>query len=334
MRRLIVGCLAAAVLLGGGIYLIGQQLRGCGLLDVWLRRSGCIVAHEFPHLFDGASLNNPAMAFEGDTDRLALAMTETQPATAAGVIPQRYTLLEVSAESGSVLNRTPLGEFEEGRLSGAILLSWNGRHAAMAAPRPGKAAAADQVAATLKLMPLAGGDPGWEKPMDDIPVSRSGFGQFDPDNQRFRLFTGAWSIGGEKIGRSQVNWNRAFGSGDMPVNTPDGTTAVVRPDKGLIEFVQADGHRSSHDLGIAKQQISTNWLLLSPDGRRLSLILHPVAEDGILQVWDIRTGRRLIGTPVPGLATEAAWSADSGRLAVRRNGREGSGYALFAVEGR
>lgn len=335
-RRLIVGCLAAAMLVGGGIYAIGQQLRSCGLIDIWLRRSGCIAAHEFPTLFDGKSLNNPAMAFEGDSDRLALAMTETRPATATGAIPQRYILLEVSAESGTVLNRTPLGGFEEGRLNGAILLAWNGRHAAMAVPQPGKAAAPaakEQVAATLKLMALAGGEAGWEKPLDDIPASRSGFGQFDPDNQRFRLFTGAWTIAGEKIDRGQVNWNRAFGSGDMPVNTPDGTTAVVRADKGAIEIIQADGRRSSHDLGIAGQQISTNWLLLSPDGRRLSLILRPVGADGILQVWDIRTGQRLIDAVVPRLATEAAWSADGRRLAVRRSGLEGSGYALFAIDG-
>lgn len=331
MRRLIVGCLAAAMLAGGSIYLVGQQLRSCGLLDVWLRRSGCIAAYEFSNLFDGRSLNNPAMAFEGESDRLALAMTETQPATAAGVIPQRYTLLEVSAESGMILRRTPLGDFEEGRLNGAILLSWNGRHAVMAVPQPGKAAAMEQVAATLRLMPLTSGDPGWEKPMDDIPTSRSGFGQFDPDNQRFRLFTRAWTIGGEKIDRGQVNWNKALGSSDMPVNMPDGTTAVVRANQGVIEIVQADGRRSSHDLGIAKQQISTNWLLLSPDGRRLSLILRPVEADGILQVWDMRTGQRLINAAVPRLATEAAWSADGRRLAVRRDGREGSGYALFAI---
>lgn len=95
--------------------------------------------------------------------------------------------------------------------------------------------------------------------------------------------------------------------------------------------MQADGRRSSHELGIDKQQISTNWLLLSPDGRRLSLILRPVEADGILQVWDIRTGQRLIDATVPGLATEAAWSADGRRLAVRRDGREGSGYAVFAI---
>ncbi|QEN88722.1 hypothetical protein FZC33_21535 [Labrys sp. KNU-23] len=330
-RRLIVWCLAVAVLIGGGAYVINEQLRACSLLDVWLRRSGCIAAHEFSNLFDGKSLNNPAMAFEGDSDRLALAMTETQPATAAGVIPQRYTLLEVSAESGMVRRRTPLGGFEEGRLNGAILLSWNGRHAVMAVPQPGKVAAKDQVAATLRLMPLIGSDPGWEKPMDDIPTSRSGFGQFDPDNQRFRLFTKAWTIAGEQIDRGQVNWNKALGSSDMPVNMPDGTTAVVRTNQGVIEIVQADGRRSSHELGIDKQQISTNWLLLSPDGHRLSLILRPVEADGILQVWDIRTGQRLIDATVPGLATEAAWSADGRRLAVRRDGREGSGYAVFAI---
>lgn len=334
-RRLIVWCLAVAVLISGGAYVINEQLRTCGFLDVWLRRSGCVAAHDFPNLFDGRSLNNPAMAFEGDTDRLALAMIETQPAIAAGVIPQRYTLLEVSAESGMVLRRTSLGGFEEGRLNGAILLSWNGRHAVMAVPQPGKAAApatTEQVAATLRLMPLTGSDPGWEKPMDAIPASRSGFGQFDPDNQRFRLFTGAWTIGGEKIDRGQVNWNKALGSSDMPVNTPDGTTAVVRAGKGVIEIVQADGRRSSHDLGIAKQQISTSWLLLSPDGRRLSLILRPVGADGILQVWDMKAGQRLINTAVPRLATEAAWSADGRHLAVRRDGREGSGYALFAID--
>ena len=82
-RRLIVGCLAAAMLVGGGIYAIGQQLRSCGLIDVWLRRSGCIAAHEFPTLFDGKSLNNPAMAFEGDSERVERRLPPRRPACPA-----------------------------------------------------------------------------------------------------------------------------------------------------------------------------------------------------------------------------------------------------------
>lgn len=330
-RRIIVGCLAAAALVGGAAAVAIEQLRACNRLDLWLGRSGCLATHDYPNLFEGGNLNRPAMAFEGDTNRLAMAMTETRPATANGVIPQRYTLLEVTAESGAVLRQTPLGELKEGRLNGAILLSWNGRYAAMAVPQPEPSAAGEQVRATLRLMPLAGSGSGWEKPMDDIPESRSGLGQFDPDNSRFRLFTGAWTVDGQAIDRGQINWNKALGSSTMPVNTPDGTTALVNTTTGTIGITQADGQRSSHDLGVAKGKISTNWLLLSPDGRKLSLILRPSEADGILQVWDVRSGRRLIDTPVPRLGTEAAWSADSRRLAVRRNDRGGSGYALFAV---
>ncbi len=325
-----MGCLAAAALVGSAVTIAVEQLRACNRLDLWFGRSGCLAAHDYPGLFEGGNLNRPAMAFEGDTNRLAMAMTETRSAT-AGVIPQRYTLLEVTAESGTVLRQTPLGELEEGRLNGAILLSWNGRHAAMAVPQPGPSAAKEQVKATLRLMPLVGDGSGWEKPMDDIPESRSGLGQFDPDNSRFRLFTGAWTIEGQAIDRSQVNWNKALGSGTMPVNTPDGTTALVNAATGTIGITQADGRRSSHELGVGKERISTNWLLLSPDGRKLSLILRPSEGDGILQVWDIKAGRRLIDTSVPNLGTEAAWSADSRHLAVRRSGREGSGYALFAL---
>jgi hypothetical protein len=153
---------------------------------------------------------------------------------------------------------------------GGILLSWNGHYAAMAVPQPqGQGDPINRVEATVKLMPLVGNGTGWEKPMGDISFNANGGGHFDPDNQRFELYNRAWTLDGKEIDYRQVNWDHSAKDPlEGSVKTPDGTTAVVDTLRDTIVIVQADGRRSTHQLGLRKKAFDLwPYMRLSPDGR-------------------------------------------------------------------
>ena len=111
---------------------------------------------------------------------------------------------------------------------------------------------------------------------------------------------------------------------------------VINLAKETLEIVHADGRRSSHSLG-TRDDIGDSpigpFVALSPDGRKLALKITATDLDDILQVWDLRTGERLLNVARDHLGSVFAWSADSQRLAVTLYGDEGDGYALFSVGG-
>jgi hypothetical protein len=331
-RLLIVLAVAAAVLLGGAC-LIYVQMRTDGDRFDCAEDSGCIASHEYPDLRFSGRAAHPAVAFQRDTDRLAMVLVETGPSDSDGNPTARYTLLVVDAESGVIHRQTPIGEFdEEIELEGdppmplevVVALSWNGHYAAVAHRQRADSAAN----LTVELMPLVGDAPRWERPMTTHGSTFPDQTLFDVGDQHFRVFNTSWTIDGQRTDEDSYppETYEIWGSG--PVKALDGTTA--HRDGRTLEITQPDGRQSSHEIGVRSDQ-----MLLSVDGSKLALWgTDDGTADGVglLEIWDTRTGERLTNTEVPGIA-RAAWSPDSRRLAVVRDDHDGAGYALFSVGG-